>query len=172
MLKSFGFFFTLTHLIVASWGEKKKKKAGGDVLFSFTFCVQSCEGRFHFFSSAIKNTVQGFLLSFHTRNEVLTKPSLLEFYMLNPSLSALKLFPPSVSLQQSPSFLLPVGSVWRNSASIFINHTIQIDPELPSDFACTITSTHFIFTKIWHVSPDVFVAPPAPVCSSWGYCWS
>lgn len=72
------FFFILTHLIVESW--EKKKKAGGDLLFRFTFCVQSCEGRFHFFSSAIKNTVQGFLLSFHTRNEVLTKPSLLELF--------------------------------------------------------------------------------------------
>lgn len=74
------FFSVLTRLIVASWGKKKKKKPGGDVLFSFTFCVQSCEGRFHFFSSAIKNTVQGFLLSFHTRNEVRTKPSLLELF--------------------------------------------------------------------------------------------
>lgn len=88
-------------------------------------------------------------------------PRCWNFFRLSPSLSALKPFPPSISLRQSPSFLLPLGSVWRNPRSIFTNRTVQIRPQRLSDFPCTFTPTHFVFPKIRRLlSPFVFVAPP------------
>lgn len=56
------------------------KKPCGAALSRFAFCERRCEGRFHVFSSPIKNTIQSFLLSFHTQNEVLTKMSLLRLF--------------------------------------------------------------------------------------------
>lgn len=68
------------------------KKPWGDALSCFAFCEQSCEGRFHVFSSPIKNTIQSFLLSFHTQNEVLTKMSLCRFFWVELKFKCLKAF--------------------------------------------------------------------------------
>lgn len=82
------------------------KKAWGTLLSCFTICEPSCEGRFHFFSSPIKNTIQGFLLSFHTQNEAQTKMLPLDFFFrMNSTWRTLKLFTFSVWPTVTPLFL-------------------------------------------------------------------
>lgn len=99
------------------------KKAWGTLLSCFTFCEQSCEGRFHFFSSPIKNTIQSFLLSFNTGNEVLTKMYLLKLFRVELKFKYLKAFHSQYLANSHHSLsccLSANGTVsWRSSCSHF-----------------------------------------------------